>query len=35
VFRLPRGADNQASLGTSSRSDRILTHGVGVSADVR
>lgn len=34
VFRLPRGADNQASLGTSSRSDRILTHGVGVSADV-
>lgn len=34
VFRLPRGADNQATLGTSSRSDRILTHGVGLSADV-
>jgi exopolysaccharide biosynthesis operon protein EpsL len=34
VFRLPNGVDNRASLGTSGRSDRILTHGVGVSADV-
>lgn len=34
VFRLPRSADNQAGLGSSSRSDRILTHGVGLSADL-
>lgn len=34
VFRLARNADTRASLGTSSRSDRILTHGVGLSADL-
>ena len=34
VFRLPRATDTQGLLGTSGRSDRILTHGVGLSADV-
>jgi exopolysaccharide biosynthesis operon protein EpsL len=33
VFRLSDNADRQATLGTSSASDRILTHSVGLSAD--
>jgi exopolysaccharide biosynthesis operon protein EpsL len=34
VFRLPRNVDRQATLGTSSLSDRILTHSVGLNADI-
>ncbi len=34
VFRLPSGVDAERAIGSSSRSDRILTHGVGIAADV-